>query len=206
MKKLIQVLSAVLMIISVSGCVQKENENIQEEKIEVTKMRAIAELATVECYFHNVAKFDQSNDKSWFEFWKKENTKFWIEYDGIVTVGIKALDELKIEVDNETVNITLPHAEVITATVSPESLTEKSFFYDVNSQKPTAEMETKAFEAAQNDMMNAAKENKALLVNAEDNAKELLKKYVQYIGDLVGIEYKINWIEIETTENNPQTE
>lgn len=206
MKKLIQVLSAVLLIISVSGCVQKENENIQEEKIEVTKMRAIAELATVECYFHNVAKFDQSNDKSWFEFWKKENTKFWIEYDGIVTVGIKALDELKIEIDNEKVNITLPHAEVIAATVNPESLTEKSFFYDVNSQKPTAEMETKAFEAAQNDMMNAAKENKALLVNAEDNAKELLKKYVQYIGDLVGIEYKINWIEIETTKNNPQTE
>lgn len=206
MKKLIQVLSAVLLIISVSGCVQKENENIQEEKIEVTKMRAIAELATVECYFHNVAKFDQSNDKSWFEFWKKENTKFWIEYDGIVTVGIKALDELKIEIDNETVNISLPHAEVITATVNPESLTENSFFYDVNSQKPTAEMETKAFEAAQNDMMNAAKENKALLVNAEDNAKELLKKYVQYIGDLMGIEYKINWIEIETTENNPQTE
>lgn len=206
MKKLIQVLSAILLIISVSGCVQKENENIQEEKIEVTKMRAIAELATVECYFHNVAKFDQSNDKSWFEFWKKENTKFWIEYDGIVTVGIKALDELKIEIDNETVNISLPHAEVITATVNPESLTENSFFYDVNSQKPTAEMETKAFEAAQNDMMNAAKENKALLVNAEDNAKELLKKYVQYIGDLMGIEYKINWIEIETTENNPQTE
>lgn len=208
MKKRIQTLLAILLVISVSGCTQKE-ETVNEtdiNKIEVNEMRAIAELATVECYFHNVAKFDQDTNKSWFEFWKKENTKFWIEYDGTVTVGIKALDELKIEIDGETVNITLPHAEVLDAYVNPESLTEQSFFYDVNSQKPTAEMETKAFEAAQQDMVEAANANRTLLLNAEDNAKELLKNYVKNIGDLVGVEYKINWIEVEAASSDNQTE
>lgn len=200
MRKIINMLLIILLVISASSCAQEEKV-IKE--IEVKEMRAIAELATVECYFHNVAKFDQNNNKTWFEFWKKENVRFWIEYEGVVIIGIKA-DEIKIKVDGENVTITLPKAEVLDVKVNETSLTDKSFIYDTNSQMPTAEMETAAFKEAQQRMKDEAEANNALLVNAEDNAKELLENYVKYIGDLIGIEYKIEWIEIETTDLNNQ--
>lgn len=202
MKKIAKLLLIILLVISVSGCA-KEEKVVNE--IEVKEMRAIAELATVECYFHNVAKFDQDNNKTWFEFWEKENVRFWIEYDGVVVIGIKA-DELKIKVDGENVTITLPKAEVLDVKVNEASLSDDSFIYDTNSQKPTAEMETAAFEEAQNRMRAEAESNNALLVNAEDNAKELLENYVKYIGDLIGIDYKIDWIEIDNTSTDNQTE
>lgn len=195
MKKILKTVLSILILITMHGCA-KETEIKKEKEIEIKEMRAIAELATVECYFHNVAKSDEPNNKAWYELWKKEKIRFWIEYEGIVSIGVKA-DELKMEVEGATVRITLPKAIVLNAKVNEATLSKDSFIYDINSQQPTAEQETRAFDLAQQNMINIAEGNTALLSNAEENAKELLENYIKSIGEAVGIQYSIEWIELE---------
>ena len=66
LKNVIKILAAFLFVFSTSGCAS--NEQKINKTLEVKDMRAIAELATVECYFHNVAKSDQPTGKVWYEF------------------------------------------------------------------------------------------------------------------------------------------
>ena len=59
MKKIIALALALATCFLLTSCSQ-ENESSVPEKIpepEITKMRSICELATMECYYHNVAKF-----------------------------------------------------------------------------------------------------------------------------------------------------
>ena len=190
MKKVLTIIAVLSMLLMTSGCQQTAKI---DKSLEVKEMRAISELATVECYFHNVAKSNEPTNKAWFEFWKKENIKFWVEYEGIVKIGIDAT-QLKMEVDGETVRITLPEAIVLDAKVNPDSLNENSFYYDSKSYKPTAAQQTEAFKQAQEEMKATAQANSALLANARENAKELLENYVKTISEATGIQYTIEWI------------
>ena len=117
--------------------------------------------------------------------------RFWVEYEGIVTIGID-VSKLRVEVsDDNVVTITLPEAVVLDAIVSEDSLNADSFYFDPNAKRPSPEEQTEAFRQAQTEMMNAAEKNQTLLANARSNAKELLKNYVKSIGEAVGVEYTI---------------
>ena len=177
MKKLISSVLAFALLLAMAGCnsKKKEEEKKPEQTIEITEMREIAELATVDCYFHNVAKSDRELNPEWYEFWEKKNMRFWVEYEGIVTIGID-VSKLRVEVsDDNVVTITLPEAVVLDAIVSEDSLNADSFYFDPNAKRPSPEEQTEAF------------------ANARSNAKELLKNYVKSIGEAVGVEYTIVW-------------
>ena len=193
MKRFMKSIIVFLLMLSVSGCNQND---VTISKIDIKDMRAIAELATIECYFHNVAKSEEILDKAWYEVWKKDIVKFWVEYEGIVYIGVDC-DKIKVAVEGDNVKITLPKANVKKSKVNELTLNKDSFYYDKNSEKPTVEQETKVFESAQHSMEEAAKENISLLESAEENAKELLENYVETIGEALGIEYTIEWVEVE---------
>ena len=195
MKKIINSFLVLSILFTLAGCnsAPKTEEKKVEKKIEVREMREIAELATVDCYFHNVAKSDRDLNPAWFQFWEKKNMRFWVEYEGIVTIGID-ISKLKVEVsDDNVVTITLPEAVVLDATVNENSLTDKSFYFDPNAKKPSPEEQSEAYKQAQENMKETAEKNFSLMANARDNAKELLANYVKSIGDALGIEYKIEW-------------
>ena len=194
MKKIINCVLAFALLLAMAGCNNKKKEEKKpEQTIEITEMREIAELATVDCYFHNVAKSDRELNPEWYEFWEKKNMRFWVEYEGIVTIGID-VSKLRVEVsDDNVVTIMLPEAVVLDVIVSEDSLTADSFYFDPNAKKPSPEEQTEAFKQAQNEMKNAAENNQALIANARSNAKELLKNYVKSIGEAVGVEYTIVW-------------
>ena len=194
MKKIMNCVLAFALLLTMAGCSSKKKEEKKpEQTIEITEMREIAELATVDCYFHNVAKSDRELNPEWYEFWEKKNMRFWVEYEGLVTIGID-VSKLKVEVsDDNVVTITLPEAVVLDAIVSEDSLNADSFYFDPNAKRPSPEEQTEAFKQAQNEMKNTAEKNQALLANARSNAKELLKNYVKSIGEAVGVEYTIVW-------------
>ena len=134
---------------------------------------------------------------AWYQFWEKKNMRFWVEYDGKVTIGID-VDKLKVEVgENNVVTITIPNAVVLDATVNKESLKNESFYFDPNAKKPSLEEQTEAFRQAQDNMKATAEKNPALMANAKANAKELLRNYVNSVGEAVGIQYTIEWKDIE---------
>ena len=195
MRKILICALAMSLLFTMVGCGAKpeDKEKKPEQTIEISEMREIAELATVDCYFHNVAKSDRELNPEWYEFWEKKNMRFWVEYEGIVTIGID-VSKLRVEVsDDNVVTITLPEAVVLDAIVNENSLTGDSFYFDPKAKKPSPEEQTEAFRQAQNEMKETAEKNQALLANARANAKELLKNYVKSIGDAVGVEYTIVW-------------
>ena len=185
---------SLLLIIAVLLCCfvgcKKEQETIPEE----AKMRAIFELATMDCYYHNVAKFEQK-DAEGFLWWKKD-ARFWIEYAGIVRLGID-VSKVKIKIEEDKVIISIPPAEVQGCKVDDTTLNEDSFYIDANSAKVDADMQQAAFDEAQKMMEETAKSDKALLTNAQQRAQDLLEDYVTNIGNAVGKQYTIEWIYLE---------
>ena len=205
MKKRICLFLAVVLLLGAVSCGQTENANAEpEKKVEpqFSQMQTICELATAKCYYHNVAKYFEK-DTSGFLFWKKDK-HFWIEYAGVVTIGIDT-SQLRMEIEDDTVKITIPKARVMDCVVDDSTLTKESFIVDPASDQPTATDQQKAFQEAQNNMKQAASDDAALLANARERAKKLLEDYVKNIGTITGKEYKVKWIYPETEKKASTT-
>jgi hypothetical protein len=199
MKKYFSCFLALLLIFSLVSCGEAEPES--EEKPEESQMKAICELAVMDCYYHNVAKFEQE-DAERFLFWLKDK-KFWIEYGGIVTLGVD-VSKVTMDIKNDKVIITIPPAEVLNCKVDSSSLSEESFVVAADSAKITADDEIKAFDMAQQQLKEAAASDVVLLANAQQRAQSLLEEYVANVGKNVGTEYTIQWIYLD--ENGEKTE
>ena len=79
---------SLLLIIMIVCCACGESNKLNKPTLEQSQVRNIAELATLECYYHNVADYEDEETSGWL-FWKKD-TKFWIEHEGIVRMGVDA--------------------------------------------------------------------------------------------------------------------
>ena len=201
MKKYLSVILIIIMCFSSVSCA-KEIKNIAPE---TSQMKSICELAVMECYYHNVAKYKEENATGML-LWKKDR-HFWMEYAGVVTIGIDAT-QLSIEVEDENVTITIPPAKVLGCKVDETTLTEDSFIVAKNSAKVEAEHQTEAFKSAKDKLESEAKSNFTLLAAAQQRVQKLLEDYVTNIGNSVGKTYKIKWIYFEGAEelNKIETE
>lgn len=164
-------------------------------------MKAISELATMECYYHNVAEY-YKEDATGYLLWKKDR-RFWISYDGIVTLGIDT-SELGLEVKGEKVKITIPEAKVLSSKPDPDSITADSYYYDKNSAKASADDQTEAYKQAEEEMEKKAANDSALLVQAQQRVQSLLEDYVKNMGEVLGKEYTITW-DIKENHVKPDT-
>lgn len=188
----------VFLMIIIAGCSACGAEKTPDIEPQVAQMRSICELATMDCYYHNVAKYSEE-DAEGFLWWKKD-MRFWIEYSGVVTIGIDA-SLVKIEVAEEEVTITLPPAKVLSCKVDDTTLSKDSFIIASDSAKVDAESEQAAFKETQDKMKEEAAGNKSLLANAQLRAQKLLEDYVNNIGNSVGKQYKIKWIYVDENGN-----
>lgn len=210
MKKIIALFLAVMVLLSCSACGKKEEEKGVDMEPQVSQMKAICELAVMDCYYHNVAKFTEK-DAEGALFWKKDK-RFWVEYSGIVKLGVD-VSQVVIEVTGTDIAITLPEAKVLGCKVDSSSLNEDSFIIDKNSAKVSAEDEIAAYEMAQSKLEETASKDKTLLANAQQRAQALLEDYIANIGNAVGKNYTIKWVYLgsgeqatsEAAETVPQT-
>ena len=193
MRKYLSVILIIMMCFSSMSCA-KEIKNIA---LETSQMKSICELAVMECYYHNVAKYKEENATGML-LWKKDR-HFWMEYAGVVTIGIDAT-QLSIEVEDENVTITIPPAKVLGCKVDETTLTEDSFIVAKNSAKVEAEHQTEAFKSAKDKLESEAKSNFTSLAAAQQRVQKLLEDYVTNIGNSVGKTYKIKWIYLEGAE------
>ena len=189
MKKFLCTLLCLAVLPVLSACSKTPEAPLPEPH--VSQMRSICELATMECYYHNVAKYKVENAETFL--WITKDKHFWIEYSGQVTIGIDA-SQVSMTIDGDNVQITLPPAEVLGCKVDPNSLNEDSFIIAKNSATVTAEDQTTAFKEAQANMENAAKNDSALLLTAQQRAQALLEDYVQNIGNKLGKQYRVTWV------------
>ncbi len=171
----------------------KEDVQIQPQE---AQMRSICELATLECYYHNVAKYKEE-DAEGILLWKKDK-HFWMEYEGVVTLGIDA-SLVTIDVNGTDVNITMPKARILDCKVNEESLTPDSIIVAKKSADVKAEDQMLAFAEAQGKMQETAAADTTLLANAQQRAQKLLEDYVNNIGKVTGQQYNIKWIYVDET-------
>ena len=198
MKKMIALFLALAAILSCTACGQKEEAPTVEP--DVTEMRAICELSTMDCYSHNVAKYFEKDAQKGFWGIGKKDKHFWVEYSGVVRMGIDA-SLVNIKVEDTLVTITIPEAKVLKCTVDSDSLSQDSYIVDTDSAKVKAADEVLNFAEAQRQLEETAAKDKTLLANAQQRAKSLLKEYINNIGEAVGKEYKIDWIYVDASGN-----
>ena len=187
MKKYLRGFFIIIICFFCAACA-KQSKSIEPK---AAQMRSICELATMECYYHNVAKYKEEN-ASGMLWWQKDR-HFWMEYAGVVTIGIDA-SLLNIEVKGEDVTITIPPAKVLGCKVDETTLTKDSFIVAKDSAKVEAKHQSEA------------KSNLALLATAQQRVQKLLEDYVVNIGNSVGKTYKIKWIYLEGAKELNNTE
>lgn len=200
MKKLACLLACAVLAGSFAACGGSAEQITMEP--ETSQMKAICELAVMDCYYHNVAKFKE--DAAGILFWQKDK-HFWIEYSGVVSLGIDA-SQVALEVDDTLVTITIPEAKVLRCQVDSNELSEDSYIVAKDSARISAEDEVAAFAQAQADLEETAASDTALLSSAQQRAQDLLEEYVQNIGEAVGKDYTIQWVYLDSADSAPQPE
>ena len=201
MKKLACLLACAVLAGSFAACGGSAEQITMEP--ETSQMKAICELAVMDCYYHNVAKFKEE-DAAGILFWQKDK-HFWIEYSGVVSLGIDA-SQVALEVDDTLVTITIPEAQVLRCQVDSNELSEDSYIVAKDSARISAEDEVAAFAQAQADLEETAASDTALLSSAQQRAQDLLEEYVQNIGEAVGKDYTIQWVYLDSADSAPQPE
>lgn len=192
MKRVIATILASLFAVGcLTGC-QKEEPTIQPNQSE---MKAICELAVMECYYHNVAKYNETN-ASHFLFWSKDK-KFWMEYEATVTLGIDA-SLVSFTLKGDTITIIIPEAQILDFDVLSDSLTEDSYIVEKGSAKITAEDEITAFQTAEKDLKELISNDKSLLSQAQQRAQLLLTEYIHNLGDAIGQTYHVEFQSLDT--------
>lgn len=200
MKKIISLFLSVLVALTCVSCKPSVEQTPLNMEPQVSQMKAICELAVMECYYHNVAKYTEENAEG--ALWWKKDKHFWVEYSGIVKVGVD-MSLVSIDVADTKVTISLPSAKLLTCTVDSASLSEDSFIVDKDSAKIEAADQIKAFADAQTDLENTAATDTTLLASAQQRVQSLLEEYINNIGNVTGKKYSIQWIYLDAT-GSPQ--
>ena len=175
-----------------SGGADKKTHEIAD----IAFVDKICELATLKCYYHDVAEYEKQAEGLFkYRPFKYGYKKVWIEYDGIVDVGIDVSDVQINEPDRKgIVRIYVPDAKILSVSADKDTMSEpladKGIF-----TKITAEDKNKAFADAQATMQKNAEADAGMLAQAKNNAKELLEQYVINVGEQTGKTYKVEWLE-----------
>lgn len=179
------------VVLCLTGC-GKETQTA-----DFSGVTSVCELATLKCYYHNVAKAETEASGIFAKWLKTGYKKIWTEYSGIIEYGIDISQVTVSEPDkNGVVTVTMPDAQVLNVDVDEDSLgtplTDTGFLTSV-----TTEEKTTTLAAAQEAMEQQAKENTEMLSQAKARAKTLIEEYIKNVGESIGEEYTVEWKDAE---------
>lgn len=189
-KRVCLVVAALFIVFGLMGCVEKARPDF-------SGYEKVAELATLECTFHNVAEIYNDGTDILFGI-NVGYKKAWFEYDGKVQLGI---DVSKVKIDgpdaNNVVTISIPDVHVLGIPDADES-TFSDIYKDtgVLTQIETVDQDM-ALREAQAEMREAAESNPELISQARKRAETLLGQYVMTVGRAHGQNYEIRFVASE---------
>lgn len=159
-----------------------------------SNISSICELATLECYYHNVATLTEPTTFLGIHTGTK---KVWITYSGVVKVGIDAGTVSISEPDaNDVVTVSIPKAEIISTDIDEESINEQ-FVEGSATSRVNIVNKTNAITDAQKTLRESAESDTSLLLQGRNRAKLILEKYIKNVGSQYGKDYTIKWVELE---------
>ena len=179
-----------------------KNTSNTKPHISETNIQRICELATLECFYHNAHEWsDAGNIIGYGE------RKLWIEYDGIVQVGINAGQIEISEPDaNDVITVTIPEAIILDKDLDENSIKEidsqKLLLGFIQWSSVSAEHRRPAFAEAQEKMVTKASQNGTILDEAQERAKLIIEKTLISIGEDSGKQYKIKFVSVPSTQTS----
>ena len=195
LKKYICLIAMTLAFLLCTSCSKTEPVEVPEP--EESQLKSICQLSVLEGYFHNVVKYEQKDAEKFL--WMTKDKHFWLEYTGIARYGLDA-SQVKMELNNKHVTITLPKAELLYCKVDSTSLTEDSYIVDKDSAKITAEDSQKALSDAQDQLKEKAENYEPLLTLAQQRAQQLMEDYIKNLVTATGADaeqYAIDWVYLD---------
>ena len=136
------------------------------------QLRSVSQLTTVEYHYTNMGKFEKNAD---LNGWTIPLTKasFILAYDGKITAGVR-LDDVKIDVAQTTITITLPAAEILSHEVDESSIE----VYDESNNifNPISISDYAAFSKQQKEVMENKVIEGGLLLQARQKAGEVISQ------------------------------
>lgn len=179
-------------LFSFTGCQMEESK-----EPDFSNAQEVANLATFECTYHNVAKIDKESSKWWF-IDLGDSKHEWFEYDATVNFGIDAsLVDISSPDSDGNVVVTIPRAEVLTEpNVKAETMSDPISNNGWRGQV-TDEERKEALKLAQQETFERAQSDDAMLAAARERAKVLLEQYVKNVGDGIGKTYNVKFVDTE---------
>ena len=174
-----------------------QNNEPEPKKIELQEnhFKFIAELATVEAYYHNVTKVLDEDYEEWL--WIDKPLNFWVTSEYVVTYGVDA-DLIKFDRTRDVISITIPKARVLYI----ENIPNENKTYVAKDSVDVGNDELKvAYKETQTKITEESNENSVLLEKAQYQAKQLISNYVNKVAYANGSSYEIKWIEVDENGN-----
>lgn len=186
----------ILILVAILIVIFPEFKKEDISTVEFSSVDKICELSTLRCYYHDVAEYEKQPDGLFqYGLFKYGYKKFWIEYDGIVELGID-VDKVQVNQpdENNIVYVYVPDARIIDVNADKDTMSdpivETGKFTSI-----TTEEKTKAFSDAQKTMRENAEANNALLKQAKVNAMKLLEQYIVNVGRQMDQIYTVKWLD-----------
>lgn len=197
----LQKITKTWMLIVVTGVLCVTGCGKETKTADFSEVTSVCELATLKCYYHNVAKAETEASGMFAKWLKTGYKKIWTEYSGIIEYGIDISQVTVSEPDKDgVVTVTIPDAQVLNVDVDEDSLgtplTDTGFLTSI-----TTEEKTTTLAGAQEAMEQQAKENTEMLAQAEARAKTLIEEYIKNVGEGIGEEYTVEWKDAEPSES-----
>ena len=206
MKKVIYIIIPILIVLCLIGFMIDFGKNdVEDLEKNISKIELSGDLVTLETYYHNVAEVEKEAG-SGIAHWFEKDRKLWIEYTGIVKIGID-MSRVKIETTGDQITIFIPKAEIIgKPDVLDEEFSKESFIDSqdglLNKNKITIEDSTKAMEVAQSTMQDSVKSDSHLLSTAQKRARNLIEEYINQFSGISSTLYSIKWEYEPNSTNN----
>ena len=164
-------------------------------QISKDRIRRICELATLECYYHNTTEWKYNGNML------DPSKRLWMEYDGLVRVGINGEQvDVSGPDDNNVVTVTIPKAVILekdldeSTLASVEAGSRYMGFLPIYSEI-TSEDRQKALAEAQNKMEEKTSQNHKILAEAQERAKKIIQNSIIKIGEMEGKKYTVVFVD-----------
>ena len=199
MKKVIYIIIIIIILIVLCLIVFRfdfSKNNIEDLQKNISKIELSGDLVTLETYYHNVAEVEKEAG-SGIAHWFEKDRKLWIEYTGIVKIGID-MSRVRIETNGDQITVFIPKAEIIgKPDVLDEEFSRESFIDSqdglLNRNKITIQDSTKAMEVAQNTMRDTVRNDSHLLSTAQKRARNLIEEYINQFSGISDSLYNVKW-------------
>lgn len=192
MKKIMILVGIILSTICLTGC---DKQKITKLEDNIRKINFTGNLVTYKAYYHNVIEYEKKAGTGFIHLFEKDR-KLFAEYSGTVNLGIN-LSQVKIEVNNNKINVKIPKATVIgEPDVDRDDFKKENFIESkdgINSNEINGDDISQAFNLAQQSMKENAANDQELLSVAQKRAKVLIEENIRQFSGLADNKYDINW-------------